>query len=325
MALKSKLFRGDSKLEAAAVSDPAHITIGAKGEHVRKIQQALTILDGANLDLDGTYGHETAAAVLAYKQKRNIINRSYQTRADNIVGKMTIAALDLEMLKREQPTAPYCVIYACPHQHFLMAKFSAPAATASSGVVHLTDVQIMQRAYNESQFSLGLAGPLLDGLVVGITAHNLNRKDKAVFSAVVHWLKVDPKDPIAGIPTITAARRLMLKAGGMKTSAGLDPPLARVPGATYITASYGSVDRGIDFGDDFFKRKGPRCRRDVVTHECFHMLGVHHGGQPLAGPDDPSKITTTAQALDDANSLAQLVAQLTTPHGRTGACERDHE
>ena len=111
----------------------------------------------------------------------------------------------------------------------------------------------------------------------------------------------------------------------MKTSAGLDPPLARVPGATFITSSYGSVDRGIDFGDDFFKRKGPRCRRDVVTHECFHMLGVHHGGQPLAGPDDPSKITTTAQALDDANSLAQLVAQLTTPHGRTGACERDHE
>ena len=29
MALKSKLFRGDAKLEAAAVSNPAHITPGA--------------------------------------------------------------------------------------------------------------------------------------------------------------------------------------------------------------------------------------------------------------------------------------------------------
>jgi peptidoglycan hydrolase-like protein with peptidoglycan-binding domain len=101
MPLTSRLFRGDSKLEAAAVSDPAHITIGAKGDHVRKIQQALTILDGVDIDLDGAYGHETAAAVLAYKQKRNIINRSYQTKADNIVGKMTMAALDDEMKKKE--------------------------------------------------------------------------------------------------------------------------------------------------------------------------------------------------------------------------------
>ena len=69
MALQSKLFRGDPKLEAAAVSDPAHITIGAKGEHVRKIQQALTLLDSVNIDLEGAYGPETAAAVLQAKTK----------------------------------------------------------------------------------------------------------------------------------------------------------------------------------------------------------------------------------------------------------------
>jgi hypothetical protein len=52
------------------------------------------------------YGPSTAAAVLKFKQKRNIVNRAYQTQADNIVGKMTIAALDNEMLQRErdQPT-----------------------------------------------------------------------------------------------------------------------------------------------------------------------------------------------------------------------------
>jgi peptidoglycan hydrolase-like protein with peptidoglycan-binding domain len=95
------LFRGDPKLEAAAVSDPAHIVQGASGEHVRKIQQALIQLDGARLEPDGKYGPATAAAVLAYKKKRNIINRSYQTQADNIVGKMTMAALDREMLVKE--------------------------------------------------------------------------------------------------------------------------------------------------------------------------------------------------------------------------------
>jgi len=47
------------------------------------------------------YDPSTANAVLLYKKERNIINRSYQTQADNIVGKMTIAALDREMLAKE--------------------------------------------------------------------------------------------------------------------------------------------------------------------------------------------------------------------------------
>jgi hypothetical protein len=50
MSLQSQLFQGDPKLEAAAVSDPAHIMPGAVGEYVGKIQQALTQLDGATLD-----------------------------------------------------------------------------------------------------------------------------------------------------------------------------------------------------------------------------------------------------------------------------------
>jgi len=106
MALQSKLFRGDVKLEAALVSDSAHIVQGAIGSHVGKIQQALNELDGAGLNPDEKYGPATASAVLAYKQKRNIINRSYQTRADNIVGKMTMAALDAEMLEKERKAEP---------------------------------------------------------------------------------------------------------------------------------------------------------------------------------------------------------------------------
>lgn len=50
----------------------------------------------------GRYGPSTAAAVLAYKKKRKIINRAYQTAPDNIVGKMTIAALDEDMLRIER-------------------------------------------------------------------------------------------------------------------------------------------------------------------------------------------------------------------------------
>jgi peptidoglycan hydrolase-like protein with peptidoglycan-binding domain len=101
MGLQSRLFRGDAKLEAAAVSDSAHVTPGATGDHVAKIQFALMRLDEAPLVQDGVYGPQTAAAVQAYKSKRNIINRSYQSQADNIVGIMTMASLDREMLEQE--------------------------------------------------------------------------------------------------------------------------------------------------------------------------------------------------------------------------------
>jgi len=100
MTLQSQLFRGDPKLEAAAVSDPAHIVPGATGPHVGKIQLALIQLDGAEITQDGIYSPATAVAVLAYKQKRNIVSH-YQKQADNIVGKMTVASLDKEMLEKE--------------------------------------------------------------------------------------------------------------------------------------------------------------------------------------------------------------------------------
>ena len=97
MALSSELFAGDPALEAAATTDAAHIQVGARGPHVEKIQTALNLLDDAGLTADGQFGSGTAQAVLNYKTKRNIVNRSYQTTADNIVGRMTVAQMDEEL------------------------------------------------------------------------------------------------------------------------------------------------------------------------------------------------------------------------------------
>jgi peptidoglycan hydrolase-like protein with peptidoglycan-binding domain len=115
MSLQSQLFRSDPKLEGAASSNPDHVLPGAVGEHVAKIQQALILLDGAVIDpaelAAKRYGPSTANAVLAYKQKRKIINHSYQSQADNIVGIMTMAALDKEMRQREQtPTTAEIIV-----------------------------------------------------------------------------------------------------------------------------------------------------------------------------------------------------------------------
>jgi hypothetical protein len=104
MVLQSQLFRGDAKLEAAAVSDPAHIVQGAVGPHVSKLQLALVLVDAAAISQDGIYGPRTAAAVSAFKQKRNILN--FQGKIDNIVGKKTIAQLDREILALEGGFVP---------------------------------------------------------------------------------------------------------------------------------------------------------------------------------------------------------------------------
>jgi len=102
MALRSRLLGDDARLRAAAVSSSSHVQQPDRGPHVDKIQVALNRLDEAKLVVDGVFGSATAAAVLAFKRKRNIVNRDYQTAPDAIVGQMTIAALDAEMVLAEQ-------------------------------------------------------------------------------------------------------------------------------------------------------------------------------------------------------------------------------
>lgn len=99
--LVSQLFADNSSLQACLIRDSAHLTPGSKGKPVELIQAALVRLRFLNprdaLAEAGTYGTCTTAAVLHYKQTFNVINRSYQSRADNVVGRMTIALLDAHM------------------------------------------------------------------------------------------------------------------------------------------------------------------------------------------------------------------------------------
>lgn len=105
MPLTSRLFSGDTRLEACLTQDSAHLTPGTRGDFVGKVQAAIELVDGTRIDENElnsqTYGQSTADAVLAYKQARDIVNRSYQQSADNIVGKMTIQRLDGEVATLE--------------------------------------------------------------------------------------------------------------------------------------------------------------------------------------------------------------------------------
>lgn len=165
MGLKSELFRGDPRLEAAAISDPAHVVPGATGPHVEKIQAALMLLDGATLDDDDLvrkfYGDSTARAVLSFKQKRGIINKAYQTQADNIVGKMTVARLDSELSTRPpslplqievlsfhrkaRPVSPaVAALLEDPPPTNLLLAFTAPSTSTSVPTPPVVSVTVME-------------------------------------------------------------------------------------------------------------------------------------------------------------------------------------
>jgi peptidoglycan hydrolase-like protein with peptidoglycan-binding domain len=110
MRLTSNLFKDSRRLQSTLIADSAHVVPGEAGEHVERIQVAVMDLIDATIaqgELAARrYGPSTAAAVLAFKRARRIINHAYQSTADNIVGKMTIAALDKEMLDKQERTLP---------------------------------------------------------------------------------------------------------------------------------------------------------------------------------------------------------------------------
>lgn len=111
--LSSSLFRADARLQSAAASPSFHVTRGDAGPHVSRLQLALLLLGYNSIDGNewrcGAYGDSTAATVLAFKRARDIVNRSYQKQADDIVGVMTLERLDSELCGLERllpPRAP---------------------------------------------------------------------------------------------------------------------------------------------------------------------------------------------------------------------------
>ena len=103
--LVSHLFRADPLLQKCAVDNAAHVLRGHAGDHVGRIQLALLALDNARIARDeligSVFGASTATAVLSYKSSRGIINYSYQKHADDIVGIMTVARMDAELVALE--------------------------------------------------------------------------------------------------------------------------------------------------------------------------------------------------------------------------------
>lgn len=126
-------------------------------------------------------------------------------------------------------------------------------------------------------------------------------------AAIQHWLFVAPGDP-AFLVTVQAAQQLFLN------NLGLTPRLLYQSNGVQVDPfgnacppNFAYSRGGVDpiFICDNFLASGPGCQRDVMIHEHFHLLGLI----------DLPAVTTTAQAMGNPDSLAQLAAEIADgPH-----------
>jgi len=294
VTLQSQLFRGDSQLEAAAVSDPAHIVQGARGEHVRKIQLALIQLDGAAITADGSYGPATAAAVLAYKRKRDIVNRAYQTQADSIVGKMTIDRLDKEMLAAEQLNngrTPRCIFPPSTQQSTRQSFAVSGGSGELTGFMLLADKDAtlpLARSWVTSTLSkIGLVQAKVSSLTVATPA------DIAFFASIETHFKVDIPNVSKSVATarLNKINEMFVKIQKVLNAIG--------PGSTRVLGNPGVPDKalaplgGINFPNLFvtigrdFHNSNANMRAAVLIHEGGHFAdaSISHAASEQPAPD----------------------------------------
>jgi hypothetical protein len=192
-----------------------------------------------------------------------------------------------------------------------------------------TDAEIMQAAFDESRRTLRLARSSLDQLRTGLRTSSNPRNDfeRRVLISLGRWLHA-PTSPAnadrqRALQILDSAIDLIDRNLAKRTRAGGNPAMRRITGGVHAQTFDGDVERGIECGDTFFNVDGPNCRRDVITHERFHFVGVHHGGGASDAPTPRASITTPEQALDSADNLAQLVSEIM--NGKTDACTRPHD
>lgn len=323
-------------------------SVGAKGA-ANRVNDVITVQAGLNdvsssdggpttsLNVDGVCGFKTIAAIQKFQ-----LHHFGWPGADGRVDPNGQTLRKLNELARPLPSGGEgtCVLHdPCPPDvraqasaFSILPDFEAGTARTASNVRATSDVlpppdtQIMQKAFQDSRNTLKLASDALQSLLNGIdneSVRPLNEFQKRVLISVGRWLKVKTGKGAAErrkLKEVTLkAKELIDRNFGVRTSSNTAPGFRRVR-ANFHAQTTGNPDGGVDCGTPFFTQDGPNCRRDVITHEFFHFVGVHHGGGAPQDATPRASILTPEQALDSADNLAQLVSEII--NGRTDACLR---
>jgi hypothetical protein len=292
--LRSDEFRDDPKLEACAVTPSAHLRLGTiPGPHILKIQLALERLRPSgpkisDVEKSGmSYGTTTAAAVLNYKQSHvpPIINFSYQSTPDNIVGQMTIRSMDDDLAGTPLPTRDAVADRAL--------NLSRDA---------LRSALLLLRSLRDDINALPASSdPAFGGAMAGLLTKH--QRDIAVIAKRL-LLVPDPsskpfRDALDKVIQLCdrnlAQAKTILSAGitGM-----CNPALPQnAKGLPFAWTDKTIADPKTHLCEPFFTSASLDLQRDVVTHEYFHLQGLKD-----------ISVNNTNDGLNNANTIAQIVA-----------------
>lgn len=294
--LRSDELKDDPKLEACATTPgtSAHLAIGtAPGPHIVKIQLAIERLRPSGPAISAeeksamSYGPTTAAAVLNYKSTHvpPIVNTSYQSAPDNIVGQMTIRAIDDDLAGTPLPSRNDVADRA----------LNESRASLRTALGHLRSLR------DDIKALPGTADPAFGAAMTKLLAKH--KRNIAVLARRL-LLIPDPSsqrfrdalDRVIKLCETNLAQPKTIVAAG---ATGLCDPSIFPAGLPFANTNPSQPDPKTGLCDPFFTASLD-LQRDVITHEYFHVQNL--------GPDIP--VPNTAAALRNPNTITQIVALL---------------
>jgi hypothetical protein len=305
MALKSSILKGavpNARLEQAAVGPPSIKAAPPVDDldAVQRIQMGLAALGlplpksfpfGPTKLPDGVFGAETTAAVKKFQKQ---VFPSQPDQWDGRMGKNTLAKLDSALAQAPAPPPPV--------DHAKVIEAAKLRSRAS-----LTVVGRRMQALEDGI----AAADRLDGTPKVVALQALGAAFARDIAIVADKLRTK-SDPLSKEFRSALSKAKGLVQRNLQTTSGVidsgslgrcDPKLRNPQLVPFAVTRASDPDPRVSVCTPFFAQNNDM-KRDVITHEFFHLLGLA----------DMQAINSTADALNDANTVAQVVAYM---HDRT--------
>jgi peptidoglycan hydrolase-like protein with peptidoglycan-binding domain len=304
VALNSGILKGsapNARLEQAAVGSPAikPAPPDDDAEAIRRIQRGLLALgyplplsfpSGTSQPPDGKFGNETYQAVMKFQQK---VFTGRAGEWDGRVGKNTLAQMDALLPVGPAPATP-----VTPPVDRNQVIAEASGRSRASVRLVLGRMRMFESAIDRAVRA--------DGFDKIIAIRELGRfdRDAAVISdklrTNIDRLNPDFRDTLAKARALVERNLASTSAITDQGDHGrCDAKNFKPPGVPFAATRVTDPDPRVSVCTPFWPTNDDM-KRDVITHEFFHLLGLA----------DMNIISSREDALNDANTMAQVVAYL---------------
>jgi hypothetical protein len=297
MALTDDLLKNDPRIQEAYANRNRPIAFSEQGIAVARIQRALDRLHyplpksistaPVSGGLDGIFGSETLGAVRKFQLDQGL-------KVDGMIGQYTLDKLDAA-LKRSGPSPPVPPPPGPDHATVIRKAFTSSREAVGFTLLRLlalkSELQRIDRLNGTDKLSAltnmtrAFAREIaLLALRLFIPANPMSQTFRDTLDKVIDLIQQNQR-----------ATSTFKEDGdtGRCTASNFNPP-----GVPFAASNQTEPDPRVSLCTPFFTSNNTDLQRDVITHEFFHLVGLA----------DVRGVSTTQQALNNANTLAQIVA-----------------